>query len=227
MNKLRKLISRTARSFSSEKFSEPISTEKISSVIFLSTKFRTNVMVSFLVSSLMISFGASSIFAQGKTTQEIKQNCKKFVQGFYDWYVPSLTEESKMPTPELAIQSRRAAFDVNLYKQLKADFDAQAKVSGEIVGLDFDPYLNAQDTSSKYVAGNVTAKKNGAYLVEVHSVTGGKRNPKPDVVPEVAFKNGKWQFVNFHYGKTDIPENENLISVLKVLRESRIKYPVK
>lgn len=51
----------------------------------------------------------------------------------------------------------------------------------------------------------------------------GQKNSDPDVVPEHAFENGQWIFTNFHYGKTDIPVNENLVSVLQILKKDRRK----
>lgn len=147
---------------------------------------------------------------------------KNFVESFYSWYVPKSASGSETPTAENAIKYKKTMFTSELYKQLKEDFDAQAKVKDEIVGIDFDPFLNAQDVASKYVVGNAIKKKE-CFLVDVYGVWNGKKSAKPDVVPEVALKNGKWVFVNFHYGKTSIPENENLLSVLKALRESRSK----
>jgi hypothetical protein len=52
---------------------------------------------------------------------------------------------------------------------------------------------------------------------------GGQKKSNPDVAPELAFENGQWIFTNFHYGKTDIPVNENLISVLQILKKDRRK----
>jgi len=191
---------------------------------FNQNRVKPSMVVSLVVASILLCFDTPIVFAQGKTPHEIQKSCKKFVQGFYDWYVPSLTKNTKGPTAEVAIASKKASFDPLLYRKLKDDFDAQAKVSGEIVGLDFDPFLNAQDIMDKYVIGKVTEKKGGNYLVAVHSIAGGKRNPKADVTPEVALRKGKWQFVNFHYGKSEFSVDENLISILKVLKQERDKY---
>jgi len=171
------------------------------------------------------ALGSSShVCAQTKAAAPSQaQAAKSFVQSFYTWYTPHANSNEHAPTDVYAVQQKKSSFSAELYKQLKEDSDAQAKVKDEIVGLDFDPFLNAQDVSTKYVVGNVVAKKD-RYLVDVHSVSNGKKSAKPDVVPEVALTNGKWTFVNFHYGKTEFPENENLLSVLKVLRESRAKY---
>lgn len=154
-----------------------------------------------------------------------KKSCRHFVQEFYNYYIP--VAGGNGPTAEIALEAKKSHFGEDLYRQLKADFDASAKVKDEIVGLDFDPFVNSQDPAPKYVAGEVTERA-GRFKVGVHGVSSdGKKNPKPDVTPELAHRNGKWVFLNFHYGKTSIPENDNLLSVLKVLAADRKKYPAK
>lgn len=118
------------------------------------------------------------------------------------------------------MNNKNYAFSAELRKRLKEDADASAKSPGEIVGLDFDPFANCQDSPSRYVAAKVSSVGK-SYLVDVYSIDGGKRSAQPAVTPELVRENGKWVFVNFHYGKTNIPENENLLSVLKALAESR------
>jgi hypothetical protein len=59
--------------------------------------------------------------------------------------------------------------------------------------------------------------------VEVFGFWNGKKNAKPDVVPELVFEKGRWIFVNFHYDSSGFPENENLVSVLQALKKSREK----
>jgi len=41
--------------------------------------------------------------------------------------------------------------------------------------------------------------------------------------PSSPLKNGQWIFTNFHYGKTGSPVNENLVSVLQILKRDRRK----
>jgi hypothetical protein len=45
---------------------------------------------------------------------------------------------------EIVLKSKYA-FSPELASKLKEDLAAQEKSPGEIVGLDFDPFLNAQD----------------------------------------------------------------------------------
>lgn len=168
-----------------------------------------------------------SLIAQAKPTApavnkkpDPKKSCRHFVQEFYNFYVPITGD--KPPSAPDALEKRKSDFSEDLYKQLKADFDAQDKEPDEIVGLDFDPFLNGQDFAEKYIAGEVIERA-GRFFVDVHSMSQGKKSEKPQVVPELTRRNGKWVFLNFHYGKTSIPENENLISILKALKNDRSK----
>ena len=123
---------------------------------------------------------------------------------------------------EVALREKRSSFSPELVKGLKEDLAASKKSSGEIVGLDFDPFLNAQDIAERYFVGKIT-QTGDHYLVEVFGVWEGQKKSNPDVVPELAFENGQWIFTNFHYGKTASPVNENLVSVLQILKKDRRK----
>jgi hypothetical protein len=152
--------------------------------------------------------------AQSDSPQDVQRACRIFVQGFYDWYL------RKDATMDLALKEKRDAFSPELVRLLRDDRDAQSKAEGEIVGLDFDPFLNSQDPSKRYVAGKVT-RKGESYWIEVW-VSGSE---KPVVWPELVSKGGRWLFVNFHYEKDpQNPMNENLLSILKVLRADRSKH---
>ena len=91
------------------------------------------------------------------------------------------------------------------------------------MGLDMDPFLATNaEPYEQYSVGKVTSKGD-VYLAEVFGTTKGKKTDKPVVTPELRFKDKHWEFTNFHYGKSEFPENENLLSILKCLRESRAK----
>jgi hypothetical protein len=101
---------------------------------------------------------------------------------------------------------------------------AAAKNSDEIVGLDFDPFLNTQDPCNRYEVGKAIAKGN-SYWVEVYGICSGKRSAKPDVWPEVVRVNGHWRFANFHYEHQagEYPDSADLLGILKTLRQDRQK----
>ncbi len=147
--------------------------------------------------------------------QEESESARGFVQTFYQWYVPQALTESNVPASDRALREKGAVFSPTLFRALKADFEAQAKVKGEIVGLDFDPFLNSQDPCERYDVGTVTHNRND-YWVEIYGICSGKKHEKPDVAAEVTLQNNRWLFVNFHY-----PGDRDLLAALKALRESR------
>jgi hypothetical protein len=155
--------------------------------------------------------------AEAENPKDVQKSCRNFVQKFYNWYLPAPYGEPR--TGRDADAALRQRFlSPELFRDLKIDYDAQAKVTGEIVGLDFDPFLNAQNTWERCVIGKITHKKD-SYWVEVFGFWDGKKSAKPDVVPELVLKNGKWRFVNFHYEK-ELPHYD-LKNVLKDLRKER------
>ena len=170
--------------------------------------------------SLFFIMATSSSLAEVAGPPDIQKSCREFVQRFYDWYVPKALEESQVPSVDLALKYKRSAFSTELFQALNEDSAAQGKVAAEIVGLDFDPFLNSQEPRERYVVGNVTSK-NDRYWVEVFSVSSGNKSAKPAVIPELTHKDGQWIFVNFHYRDGHDSEDADLLSILKNLRQLR------
>jgi hypothetical protein len=144
---------------------------------------------------------------------------RDFVQGFYNWYIPVALKDNATPAWNLALKSKSSAFSPQLLNALREDSAAQAKAVGDIVGIDFDPFLGSQDPSNRYDVGKII--QNGdAYRVEIYGARSGKKRATPDVIADVLQKDGRWMFVNFHY-----PDGSDLTSVLKTLRDERQKSP--
>ena len=146
------------------------------------------------------------------------------MQQFYDWYVPQTLRKTSERPFNSTTKYKSSFFSPELLRALREDSDAQAKVSDDIVGIDFDPFLSSQDPCQHNVVGNITQQED-SYLAEVSAVCSGKKRRNPDVVPELIFKDGQWIFVNFHYPSEKQQENSNLLAVLKTLREDRGKIP--
>jgi hypothetical protein len=134
-----------------------------------------------------------------------------FVQRFYDWYAPRASTLNWSD----ALKSKRSLFDLNLANALRADAEAQAKVSGDIDGLDFDPFLGSQDPETKYLAANAVRTPAG-YRVEVYAGTSRKRGVKSDVTVDLAMRGGDWVITDFRY-----PVGHDLLTTLRLLREER------
>lgn len=184
---------------------------KISRLLLLSS-------AAFLLLSILVT---QSVIAQGADESAA---AKAYVKEFYTWYLPPVAKR-KDTTPDsvAALANKRFAFSPALRKALQDDEDAAAKNPGEIVGIDFDPFLNAQDVSDSYQPGKVV-KKGDVYLVDVFAINGGKKNARPEVIAEVKKINGRWAFTNFLYGKSSDPRDENLINCLKALKADRDKF---
>ncbi len=140
-----------------------------------------------------------------------------FVQNFYNWYIPIALNSKKGPASDIALRTKAVLFSKELAKALREDSQAQAKAHGEIVGIDWDPFLNSQDPENQYEAVKVT-QIGDRYFVDVYGLNSGKRSEKPDVVAELRLDAGKWVFVNFHS-----VDGHNLLASLKSLSESRHK----
>ena len=168
-------------------------------------------------SLLLLVLQVSSVRAS-----DLAASSREFVQKFYDIYVPKALAGQPSPPWRLAVDKMSADFDGELIKALKDDLAAQAKAQeqtqaegGDIVGLDFDPFLDSQDPAKRYEVGSV--RQEGAdYLVDVYAVASGKRSEQPSVVPELAYQDGHWHFVNFRY-----PEGGDLLTLLKQMQADR------
>ena len=127
------------------------------------------------------------------------------MQGFYNWYVGKHFIDD-------VIKYKSNALSAELLRLLKY---SMPKGNDEGFVWDWDPFLATNDAGTRYSVGRIT-RKGDAFWVEVYHVLPPPRPAKLDVTAEVMFKDGRWFFVNFHYGKDPkFPMNENLLSILK------------
>jgi hypothetical protein len=169
----------------------------------------------------------SSIAQPVLSTEETapEKSCHTFVQEFYDWYFDRLNSEDgarkNSPTAEQEVLNRKQpVLALSLRQMLREDSEAQAH-SNDIVGLDFDPYINAQDWNGKYKVQRAEVKDATCRAI----LYGDDAGTQVEMVdPELQNIDGTWIFVNFHYPNAYKPVDENLISVLKMLREERQKH---
>lgn len=153
---------------------------------------------------------ALAVQAQKYSPANEEQSCRSFAQGFYNWYLRAV----RRPAPKsegfgtwaasLKYKGRNP-FSPELARAL-IESDAESKADGD-PALDIDPVLYNPCTPADYAVRRV-AIKNGHYWADVYDMSSepGCRTGKgklPDVVAEMAFKDGHWQFVNFHYPDPD------------------------
>lgn len=120
----------------------------------------------------------------------------------------------------LATQEMRRVLTPELMQALKQDYEAQSlDKSSYIVGMDFDPFLSAQDPCDRYEVRTVV-KRGESYWAEIHGVGGCEAHDGPDLNAEVTSRNGAWMFTKFHYPGPFAPD---LLTLLKKLHRDRMK----
>jgi len=166
---------------------------------------------------------------QTRIETEREKSCREFVQSFYDWYESPVERDPQHPSGTLdmddVIRSRGQVLSGQLYTLLKAERDAQARAH-ELVGLDFDPFFNSQDPSSKFLVESVDVQLDHCNAV-VNGVEGTQKREL--VKPELVAIGESWAFVNFHYhfdfADKHPPQSDDLIHVLKLNAADRKAHP--
>jgi hypothetical protein len=161
--------------------------------------------------------------ANAQSSSDTRESARIFVQKFYDWYFPLFAappeKKDTIPSSTVAINQRGDYFDIPLRKALIDDANAQSKAK-ELVGLDFDPFLNAQDVALGYQTGSV--KQVGSnFFVDIHNIENGKSKKailasELIVIAEVVKLDGHWKFRDFIY-----PDKNNRLRLLDILKANR------
>jgi hypothetical protein len=170
-----------------------------------------------LVMGLTVTSGVAPAQVSGRVSASSNEaSCRAFVQKFYDWYIKATRNKGF----DTALKARRSSFSPTLLAALKEDLAASAKNSEEVVGLDFDPIVASQDMPERYVAGMVTRTRN-VYRVKVFSKGVGGSDKVPAVIPVLENRRGKWVFTNFIYPGDGKGMADDLLHLLKTLRDER------
>ncbi len=146
------------------------------------------------------------------------ESARAFVQGFYDWYVGKILGASKRRAAAGydfidAVRQRPAWFSPELRRLLEEDVAAASKCQGDVVGLDWDPFLETQENPrAAYIAGKVEKTAQG-FRVSVDDKARGARNPAAQA--DVALVDGHWTFVDFVEEPTDPKLRQGLVAILK------------
>jgi len=159
--------------------------------------------------SLVLLMMPRSVAGHAKGLQETSRSPREFVDEFYKWYAPRALSDNTPPTWDSALKFKSSDSSPQIVRLLKEDSAAQAKCK-ELVGLDFDPFLNTQEPAEQYEVGTIS-QKGQDFKAEIYGMHSGKRNEKPDVVAEFLQKDGHWFFVNFYYSSA----GTDLITMLR------------
>ena len=138
------------------------------------------------------------------------------VQAFLDWYVPDALSLGGGPAWWKTMSADPPVLTPELLEELRRDSLASAQVEGEIVGIDFDPFLASQDPCERYVTKNA-AESASPRLVAVHAECAGEVQPRPSALLEVVSAGEGWKIQNVRYPS----EGGDLLETLRSLHGSR------
>jgi hypothetical protein len=147
-----------------------------------------------------------------------ERSCEAFVQKFYDWYWNQFADQAEDPKFDQkklhgyydALKLNPPVLSPNLTRLMKKDIAASKAAGGDIVNLDFDPFLNSQDPQGKYRVNRATvnAERCEASIEPRHEIA------------ELQRTGSTWVFENFRYsyfsddGKTKTDPEDDLIHIL-------------
>jgi hypothetical protein len=174
----------------------------------------------FLYFGLAVVGLAFSAKSKAQSITDDKESARIFVQKFYDWYsalsdaeVPG--EKKQISPQQVLMKQREKYFDARLGKALSDYYNTPIK--NDEVGIDFDPFLNGQDTGPTYHACNIV-QSGDKFTVELRDIKKGQSEKKSAattllLIAEVKRINNQWRFTNFLYPLK--AGDRNLLSMLK------------
>ena len=180
---------------------------------------------------IMMFFLASCTDTTRHPVVNEKENARVFVQQFYDWYNKlyngGVSGTGNVSTDVYTIKHRPQYFDTRLLGKFNEYYAAEPKNADEIVGLDFDPILGAQDDGFDYKTGAVKQLGN-KFFVDIHCGLQGKTRDSilatpTHIVAEVTKNRGEWQFANFLYPPPEGNGN-NLVALLEQCKLEAEQY---
>jgi len=166
--------------------------------------------------------------ARHALTEEAK-SCQAFVQEFYNWYLPRFNipispvnekNSAQGPTSDDVLKIRPEALSPKLLHMLQGDSEASAKAVGEIVGLDFDPFLNTNGDFGTEARVTRVSLVNGLCRVSVQGYE--KNQPEGQVFAELSPKGNLWVFEDFYFDGS-FSHSKDLIQTLNELAAFRRK----
>jgi hypothetical protein len=177
------------------------------------------------VLGLSLILGPTAASAQAKLDDASEESARTFVQGFYDWYVGKVLTAAKQRSGggygfDDALRQRPDWFSPELKRLLFEDIAAASKCKNDVVGLDWDPFLETQDPGRGYKVSKVEKTATG-FRVSVdfrNKAYGDIHNPVAQA--DVVFVDHHWMFVDFVQEPADPKSRQGLVAILKGYEKS-------
>lgn len=143
------------------------------------------------------------------------RDAEAWVEEFLVRYLGQFDEETEHPEGWNPLTLLREDLSPDLMTALQADRDASIANDEEIVGLDFDPFINAQDVCERYVAGRAI-DRDTTMDVAVYDTCDWGHPLVPDAIYVLQRRGARWVLVDIRYGG-----GQSLLEVLAYYAEQR------
>lgn len=160
---------------------------------------------------LCCAFGLASEAA----AQQPLPEARRYVEGFLRRYLGQFDESVEHPGNWNPLTALRADLSPTLMAALQADRDASAANDEEIVGLDFDPFINAQDVCEGYEA-RAAVVRDTTVDVAVYNTCDWGHPLVPDVIYQLQRRGDRFVIVDLRYAG-----GQSLLEVLAYYAEQR------
>lgn len=127
--------------------------------------------------------------SQVQNERSDSESCRKFVQGFYDWYL------KHSGTDGTVINERQELFAPELLALLKKNENYETPELD--LAFDASYFTLTQENADSYIIGTPKRTK-GTYHVPLYSMREGVKSSEPELWAEVKRTQRGWQFINFH-----------------------------
>lgn len=145
----------------------------------------------------------------------LQQEAMRYVEGFLRRYLGQFEAAAERPGDWNPLTALRADLSPTLLAALQADRAASAANDEEIVGLDFDPFINAQDVCDPYEARAATVRDT-TVDVAVYNTCDWGHPLVPDVIYQLQRRGERWVIVDLRYAA-----GQSLLEVLAYYAEHR------
>jgi hypothetical protein len=160
---------------------------------------------------------ADSVRAPTSQPDSQADSVRRFVQQFYDWYVPLVVPHRPDQNVDSTVQLRDAFLDTALVRELDEDLAAKKKAPpGELEGINFDPFLNSQDPCPRYVAG-LAQRGERDYFVDVRPDCGASAYQPKHFIAVVRPYDRSFRFADFQFDSTTL---RKVLAAFKARRDS-------
>jgi len=145
----------------------------------------------------------------------VQRDAMRYVEGFLERYLGQFDEAVEHPEGWNPLTALRDDLSPALMRALQVDREASAANDEEMVGLDFDPFINAQDVCER-MESRAAAQQDTSMYVAVYDGCDWGLPLVPDVIYVLQRRGNRWIIADIRYAG-----GQSLLEVLAYYAEQR------